>query len=179
VRSFLHVLSEAISRGECHALVIGGYSLEAYGFQRPTKDIDLLVAAPQSGILASLLERTGFREAGRNDICARYVHTDPLLFPVDLLFVNQATWDRMWPASREAMIEGASVHVPSPEHLISLKLHAMKNDPHGREQDFGDIVRIAAGFPKEVPLENLRAICDQYGPAGIFDQLSAALRREP
>jgi hypothetical protein len=159
-------------------MVIGGYSLEAYGLQRPTKDIDLLVAAHESGGVMALLNRTGFREAGRNDICARYVHSDPMLFPVDLLFVSDATWDRMWLASRMASIEGASVRVPSPEHLIALKLHAMKNQPHGREQDFGDIVSVAAGFPEEIPLENLRAICDQYGPAGIFEQLSAALRRE-
>jgi hypothetical protein len=80
VRSFLHVLSDAMSRGECNALVIGGYSLEAYGFQRPTKDIDLLVAASESKGVAALLEKSGYREAGRNEICARYVHTNPLSF---------------------------------------------------------------------------------------------------
>jgi hypothetical protein len=40
-----------MTRGECAALVIGGYSMGAYGIPRQTTDIDLLVATAPSGTL--------------------------------------------------------------------------------------------------------------------------------
>jgi hypothetical protein len=175
MRTILHLLSEAISRGECAALVIGGYSLEAYGLERPTKDIDLLVAASGLPALAALLTGAGYQEVGRNNTCARYLHENLLHLPVDLLFVDSATWEKLWQASEAAMIEGAALRVPAPLHLIALKLHALKQNPGGRDQDFSDIVRVIHRRSGQIPRDELRALCKRYGPQGIHDQILAAL----
>lgn len=138
MRTILHLLSEAQMRGECPALVIGGYAL-------------------------------------RNNLCARYIHDDLLHFPVDIVLVDSSTWDKFWPHSETAMVEGASLRVPSPAHMIALKLHALKQNPGQRDQDFSDIVRIAHSRAAQIPHDDLRLLCERYGPHGIFEQIRTAL----
>ena len=178
VRSFLHILSDAIATGRCQAMVIGGYALEAYGFQRPTHDIDLLVTVRETEAVQALLAQSGYLETGRNELCARFAHSDPMLFPVDLLFVKDATWDKMWPVSEPATIEGASLRVAAPAHTVALKLHAMRNDPAGRKNDFGDIVRVLIHRPDALTMEELKHLCARYAPEGIFERLLNAIRHE-
>lgn len=175
MRLILNLLSEAMTRDECAALVIGGYSLEAYGVERPTRDIDLLVATEHLAPLSALLIRAGYTETGRNNLCARYVHADPLHFPVDLLFVDSPTWEKIWPLSEPAQIEGVPLRVPAPAHLIALKLHAMRQNPGKRDQDFSDIVRIIRRREAQIPGDELQALCERYGPKDIYQQIRAAL----
>jgi Uncharacterised nucleotidyltransferase len=176
MRTVLHLLSEAIQDGKCEALVIGGFALEAYGFQRPTHDIDLLVATLKIRPVEDLLQSAGYHCLGRNNICARFSHSDPLLFPVDLLFVNDPTWDKFWAKSESTTIEGAALRVPHPAHIIALKLHAMHNEPTGRKNDFGDIVRILTHRPEAVSMEELKALCERYTSLAMYHQLLTALR---
>ena len=179
MRTFLHLLSEAIHDGKCEALVIGGFALEAYGFQRATQDIDLLVTTRETLHMEELLKSAGYREVGRNHLCARFSHQDPMLFPVDLLFVQDPTWDKIWTQSEPATLEGVPLRVPHPSHLVALKLHAMHNEPQGRKNDFGDIVRILTHRPEALTLDELQSLCDRYTSREMFHQFLTALRHAP
>lgn len=179
MRTFLNFLSEAMLAGKCEALVIGGFALEAYGFQRPTQDIDLLVTTRETSHVQELLESAGYAELGRNHLCARFCHPNPMLFPVDLLFVKDPTWDKIWEQSEPATIEGVMLRVPHPSHLVALKLHAMHNEPHGRKNDFGDIVRILTHRPEAIGLDDLQTLCDRYTSREMYHQFLAALRHVP
>jgi len=176
MRNFLDILAENLAAGHCQALVIGGFALEAYGHQRPTHDIDLLVSTSHTENVHALLLAAGYREAGRNPICARYLHPDPMLFPVDLLFINDSTWQKMQAASETSVIQGLRLQVPAPAHTVALKLHAMTNDPLGRHNDFGDIVRILSLRPEAWTHAELKSLCARYAPPGVHDQILTALR---
>lgn len=178
MRHFLQTLGEALSAGSCQALVIGGFSLEAYGFQRATHDIDLLVGTDNVEAIQNLLKFLGYQEIGRNEICARFAHTDTMLFPVDLLFISNATWDKMWSAHESAIIEGIPLGVPAPAHTIALKLHAMSNDPKGRQNDFADIIRILTHRPDALGPDELKSLCSRYAPEGVYERILTALRHD-
>jgi hypothetical protein len=47
-------------------------------------------------------------------------------WPVDLMFVNQSTFAAMIAAAKPVEIQGANLQLASLEHLLALKLHALK-----------------------------------------------------
>jgi hypothetical protein len=60
-------------------------------------------------------------------------------------------------------------------HLIALKLHALKQNPGKRDQDYSDIVRVARSRAAQIPPDELKALCEKYGPNGIYEQIRTAL----
>jgi hypothetical protein len=59
---------------------------------------------------------------------------------VDLVYVRRETSRKIFEGLRSVEGPGGtSIPVPRPEHLIAMKVVAMKNDPSRRHQDLADI----------------------------------------
>jgi hypothetical protein len=121
-------------------LVIGGLAVNFYGYSRETADVDLLICRTQCAEwlwLFSSLRYTVDRDAGT------FLQLAPPMegeWPVDLMLVNEATFLPMWKDSREAEMLGARLKIPSLNHLMALKLHALKHTrPHRFLKDFQDL----------------------------------------
>ena len=66
--------------------------------------------------------------------------------------------------------------IPSLFHLIALKLHAVKNNPLGREFiDLRDIVSLIEKNHLNVKDEAFRDLCITYGSKEIYGQLVGIL----
>jgi hypothetical protein len=152
-------------------LVIGGQALPAYGVVRQTVDLDCLVADEDLERLDALLRQGGFRVEERTAIFSRYRHPDPLEGDVDLLAVDRETMDAMYGRGRELRLDAISLRVPSLPHLIALKLHAARNDPRRFLRDLADIADLRRANPDLVSTDELRGLCERYGPPGSFGAL--------
>jgi hypothetical protein len=75
------------------------------------------------------------------------------------MLVQQPTFQAMLAAAREVEILGAPVRIPSLDHLIALKLHALK---HGRAhrflKDFQDIEGLARIGGLDLTAEKVRSV---------------------
>ena len=58
-----------------------------------------------------------------------------------------------------------------PQHIASMKMHAMKQNPSRELFDLLDVVELLRRDRANWTLEQVRAACERYGPAGIFDTL--------
>ena len=59
---------------------------------------------------------------------------------MDLMFVRPTTFKPMFEESRGAELYGTNLRIPTLEHLLALKLHAIKNTrPNRFFKDFMDI----------------------------------------
>src|SRR5947199_5428701 len=106
-------------------LVIGGYAVAAHGHTRPTFDVDFLVRQVnreawftklQSADLRMIQQTPGFAQftgAGAGEA-------------LDLMFVNDSTFNEIEQAAEERSFGALSARVPSLDHLLALKLHALK-----------------------------------------------------
>jgi len=54
-------------------------------------------------------------------------------WPLDLMFVSYSTFTKMWAAAVPIKLVGAPVKIPSLDHLLALKLHALRNSNQRRE----------------------------------------------
>jgi len=164
-------LAAALNPDRPEALLVGGQALPAYGVVRQTLDIDCLATTEGVAKLQRVLLAAGYTEAGRSAAVVRYRHESPLLLDVDVLVVNRETYDKLLRDSRQWRTENSVWRVPSLAHLIALKLHAWKHNPSRRGHELADIESLLRQNPALVTRTEVRGLCEQFGPPGIFEEL--------
>jgi len=118
----------------------GGLAIQAYGLVRSTQDLDLVTEAVAQPHLLAFMDSLGYERLNVSSGFSNHVHADSILGRVDLIYVDSPTADRLFAACRSVpWMGGRSVLVPSAEHLIAMKVHAMKNDPSRTFSEMADI----------------------------------------
>ena len=172
VREIIHLLFQS----KIPFLVIGGFAVNAYRFNRATQDVDCMVASENRTVLAKSLTDRGFVEFQMDAGFSRFRH-ESIAYPVvDVMRVDESTWSKMWPARMETELFGIPVQVPALPHLIALKLHAMKQNPERLLKDGNDITQLLLLNPGLVTADDLKALCERYAPADYFETLRPYIR---
>jgi hypothetical protein len=150
--------------------VIGGLSLAALGFPRTTLDLDVVVAADTRDELIGYLEAEGFSTLHSSPGYSNHQHPDSQRGRIDVVYVRGETAQKLFAATvTVAGPHGRHLRVPKPEHLIAMKVFAMKNDPERTHQDLADI-RLLLELPG-VDVGEVRSAFARHGLAGRFDEL--------
>lgn len=168
-------LLQFLARREAEFLLIGGRGLEAHGYVRNTRDLDLLIPDAERDAFRERLQTFGYVRVAETPVFSRWVHEDSSNEDLDLLQVDDDTFGKLQTDSVAVSFGESQVRAPSIPGMVALKLHAMRNDPGRRVRDTQDIQSLLSLNPDALGIEELRALCDRYGPEGIFEQL----RSEP
>ena len=140
---FVKVLGELVRFFEGKQIpyaVIGGVGLAGYGMSRATLDLDFVVEGESQKAVVDHLESLGYQTLYRSTGYSNHQHALPEMGGVNVVYVRGETSRRIFEASRPLEgPDGKLVPVPSPEHLIAMKVVAMKNDPSRAHQDLADI----------------------------------------
>jgi hypothetical protein len=100
-------------------------------------------------------------------------------WPVDLMLVQEKTFALMFAASREADLYGTQSRIPLLEHLIALKLHALKNGRFDRFlKDYLDVENLIRINRLDIKSENIRQLFAKYGTMELYDKVSRSLAVE-
>lgn len=159
-------------------LLIGGQALNTYGSPRSTIDFDFLIPNADRDRWRVLLEDEGFRLKNDGGNFMQFTPPYGVLWPLDLMLVNEHTFGKLWGRSKEADCLGICVRVPAPEHLIALKLHALVHGPAQRmEKDFPDIVRLARMTELDPQAPEIFEIFKQYGTQELYVRFLKALEQ--
>jgi len=160
-------------------LLIGGHAVNTYAEPRATLDVDFLIRQEDEPHWRRMILAEGFslhRDAGN------FVQFSPpygVNWRLDFMLVNAATFEKLQAGSRPVSCLGIATRVPSPQHLIALKLHAMVNGPPDRfEKDFGDIVSVARSLELDPDAAALKEIFSRYGKPEIYEQFRRRLGKE-
>jgi hypothetical protein len=127
------------TRGSRYALA-GGVALAAYGHPRLTLDLDIVTEADAQDALVASMESTGYVTLYRSLSFSNHRHPDREWGRVDFIYVRGETAARLFAGVRIVPgPAGRPVSVPRPEHLIAMKVQAMKNAPERTWQEMVDI----------------------------------------
>ncbi len=120
-------------------LIIGGWAVGAHGYTRSTFDVDFIVRQNERDQWFVRLTAGGLKLFSESKTFAQFSQLaggDGL----DLMFVNDATFERMWQASEERLFGESQARVPCLDHLLALKLHALRQAlPHRTSKDADDV----------------------------------------
>lgn len=124
--------------------VVGGVALAGYGHPRMTLDLDLITDAAGQEPVVAFMESRGFATLHRSSGYSNHLHADPGRGRVDFVYVRGETARRLFDGIRGVPGPGGrTISVPRPEHLIAMKVQAMKDAPERTWQELVDIGYLA------------------------------------
>jgi len=150
-------------------LIIGGYAVAAHGHTRATFDVDFLVRQADHDLWFTRLAAAGLRLFGETKVFAQFSQPqggDGL----DLMFVDDATFARMWQASEERDFGADRARVPCLDHLLALKLHALKQaQAHRTSKDADDVEMLARRNRLNLRDPRYEQLFLKYGTREIYE----------
>jgi hypothetical protein len=153
--------------------IVGALALHTYGYSRATNDVDLLVGSEVRDRLIAFLEGDGFETLHRSDGFSNHLHPERTRGRLDVIYVDGNTREKLFASARPASIAGIPVVVPKPEHLVAMKVYAMKNDPSRVFQDMADI-QFLMGLPG-VDRDEIRGYFEESGQTERYRELEKQL----
>lgn len=129
-----------LTAGGWRSAVVGGVALAACGHPRMTLDLDIVTESGAQNTLVSSLDAEGYVTLYRSTGFSNHRHPHREWGRVDFIYVHGETAERLFDGVR--ILPGPSgrpVRVPRPEHLIAMKVQAMKNAPERTWQEMADI----------------------------------------
>lgn len=149
--------------------VIGGVALASYGFFRQTVDFDFVVEASVREDLIGFMESRGYKTLRQASGYSSHDHPDQAWGRVDFMYVNEQTSEQIFGSRRFGPgPRGVQIPLPKPEHLIAMKILAIKNDPSRASQDMVDIRRLLT-LPG-VDHQEVRGYFERHGMGERFDE---------
>ena len=174
----LRVIKEQAARLGLDFLVVGGHAVCSYGIDRQTGDLDLCVRRPDVGAWRAMLADLGYTPFHEKEGFVQLRPPEIGQWPVDLMIVDEATFQALMGDARAVCFVDTSVPVPSVLHLIAMKLHALRSNLEHRERkDLDDVVSLIEKQELVVDDESFRDLCARFGTEGIYEEICLSLAK--
>ena len=172
----LRTFAGFFEREKIRYAVAGGLAVHAWGHSRTTQDIDFAVEGEARERVIAFAESAGYRTLHASEGYSNHEHPTETFGRVDLIYVYGPTADRLFTNSSSRLVAGeVAAPVPMPEHLIAMKVQAIKNAPRRVSIDAPDIEYLL--HLPHVDRETVRDYFDRAGLLRIYDVLSKTDRR--
>jgi hypothetical protein len=164
-----NLLKEFFEREKIDYALIGAFALYAYGYTRATCDLDFITRIESQNKIITYLESLGFETLQKSEGYSN--HQPPVGFAgIDLVYVGGETAKIIFKAVRQLlMFENLNLPVVSPEHLIALKLFAIKNEPKRKFKELADIKEVLQHTPLDK--EVIRDYFKKYRLEAYYDEV--------
>jgi hypothetical protein len=164
-------LHNLLKSGGINVLLAGGWAVNEHGYSRETRDIDWVACESQKKTAQDLMRSAGFKLGSDNNMVTRFFPPSATLPIVDLLWVDPETFVTL---NDNKSLGGKHQSIPilRLEHLISMKIHALKNHKERKGRDLMDIRYLLEANPSVVSDEDLRALCSKFGPENAYEMIT-------
>lgn len=163
-----HLVARASKDSGVPCVLIGGFAINFYKVTRGTLDIDFLITKEDFEKIKGALLAAGYSQDFATDIAVRFSNKKDVL-DIDFMIVGPATRSKIVNDGREVEVVGEKLIIPSIEHLIALKLHAIKANPKNRLwKDMPDIINLVRKNNIDVRRSDFRKICLKFGNQEIY-----------
>jgi predicted nucleotidyltransferase len=169
---------EARNRG-LQFLVIGGLAVNFHGYSRDTADLDLLIQSDSREKWLSLFSELDYSVYADKGAFIQLSPPKAGAWPVDLMIVGEQTFRPIFEHGKQVEMYGARMVIPALEHLLALKLHALKHAHAGRFlKDFLDVENLVRVNRVDLGSESVRQLFLKYGNVELYEKISRACGRK-
>lgn len=157
-------------------LVIGGNAVIAYGFQRQTVDVDLMVRDTDRRAWDELIVALGYRAHQIQRVFHMYNPTARDRPAVDLMLVDAQTFSKITEDTTSTTMDGAQVRIPALRNLIALKLHALRHGgEHRRARDLLDVIELVQINRVDLASDEYANILQRYASSALVAEIQGLL----
>lgn len=166
----LTLLRPVLERYGVRWMLAGGFAMAAWGSARSTFDLDLVMGEESRTQVLGALVAQGFEIIFDSEGFTNLLHSEPALGRLDVLWVEGSTRERLFGAAVEKNgPDGQPILVPAPEHLVAMKVKAIKNKPIRVFRDSEDL-RVLLSRP-EMDQNEAREVFQRAGLLELYDRL--------
>jgi len=163
-----HLVARASKKAAVPCILIGGFAINFYKVTRDTLDSDFLITEDDFAKIKDALLAAGYAEEFVTNAAVRWSNKKAAL-DVNFMIVDSPTRRKIVQDGTTTEIVGEKFIIPSLNHLIALKLHAIKNNQKNRLwKDLPDILRLIQMNNVDCRSEAFRKMCIRYGNDGIY-----------
>jgi hypothetical protein len=174
--SFFATIHEEAAKRNLRLLLIGGHAINYYGCSRETSDLDFLISQKERAGWMQIFAQFGYNTFHDRDCFIQYDAPHDSAWPVDLMLVQEQTFGAMLSQSVEADFFDNKTRVPSLEHLIALKLHALKHTQmHRFLKDFLDVENLIYINKLDIKSPHIRNLFEKYGTPDLYEKISRSV----
>jgi hypothetical protein len=159
-------------------LLGGGHAVVAHGHPRNTFDLDLIIRRNDRNSWTSLALALGYYLYHEGPTFLQFNSLNSEMLPLDLMFVDESTFNKLETEAVPAPGYGNGVMVVSLHHLLALKCHAVKHGHPGRvEKDVDDVIHLVQANRIDVKQPEIQVLFLKYGPKELYEKLVRLSRR--
>jgi hypothetical protein len=175
----LEQIQKRAMEGRLDFLLIGGLAVIEHGFARLTTDLDLLVRKHLGEAWKGMLIEMGYALINEKDSFQQYERPGVATWPLDLMLVNDSTYEKLSAASLPIEVMGASIRMVSLNHLLALKLHVLKQGKiHRFLDDLIDVAELVKANRLDLQSSELRDLFLKHGNAQIYDKVQRLVKAD-
>jgi hypothetical protein len=155
-------------------IVVGGWAINLLGMARTTLDFDFMIFEEEFDILASSLQKSGYKQVIKTSLYARFQSEKNNILPyIDCLFADEGTYDKIVSVGKKVDIFGAEFILPTALHIIAMKLHAVKHgEKHRFAKDYNDILALIEIHGLDTsPESEFAEMCNKYANKEIYRRI--------
>ncbi|MBM4339261.1 MAG: hypothetical protein FJ110_06935 [Deltaproteobacteria bacterium] len=171
IKTIFRTLTDFFKKEEIDYALVGAFALKAYGYLRATQDVDFLVRSNHQNKIIAYLESLGYETIYRSAGYSNHVHPLANLGRIDFIYVEEETANTIFSETKPLLLlDDISVPVVRPEHLIALKVFAMKNDPDRSLREMADLQYLLK-LPG-LDSEEIQGYFEKYGQTEKYFELT-------
>lgn len=149
-------------------LVIGAYAVGAHGHTRSTFDVDFMIRRADRDAWFGRVLGNGLKLFAESKPFAQFTQIGGDGF--DLMFVDELTFEKLWQFSEERTFDGLQARVPCLDHLLALKLHALRQClAHRTSKDAGDVEMLLRRNEVNLRDPHYEALFLKHGTREIYE----------
>ncbi|MEM6910701.1 MAG: hypothetical protein AAF555_03885 [Verrucomicrobiota bacterium] len=150
-------------------LLVGGHAVNARGFSRVTKDIDIAICRKDWFGWKHALEQAGWSCQARNINFGVFSMVSEPTVKMDLMLLEKETFGKLSSKADEIDYDGFHARVPDSLDLAAMKIHALEQHrlqtgmAQGRKNDVPDIRYLLGSVGISMDSPKFQAIINRYG----------------
>lgn len=166
-------ISSASAKRNLPFLVIGGLAVNLHGYSRDTADLDLLIQRDAREPWLGCFLELGYTVCNDQEVFLQLSPPQAGAWPVDLMLVREETFQPMLAAGLTVEMFGVQVVIPTVEHLLALKLHALTHGHFGRYlKDYLDVENLIRIHQLDLRSEKMRKLFAKHGTMELYEKVS-------
>lgn len=169
--SIFNILGSIFRKHSIRPVLVGGYAVIAYKIQRMTFDIDFLLTRNDFKEIGSDIYALGYSVFNQSDAFIQLKSDSMTLRDLDFLLSDEKTVDNLIKDGLSVIIAGEKFIVPSPLHLIAMKLHSIIGNKDRELKDYPDIVQLLTVNEIDPTSDIVKQLFAKYNAMELYEQV--------
>jgi predicted nucleotidyltransferase len=176
--SIFAFLGNLFKKHNITSVIVGGYALIVNKVQRMTFDIDFMLTREDCEKIEPELLDIGYTVLSRQQAFLQLNGKKNGLRDLDFLITDKNTLNKIIADGKKTIIAGQEFNIPSPEHLIMMKIHSISENKKRELKDLPDIVQLLEANSINPSKKDIKEIFEKFNEKNLYKRVLGLMGRK-